>query len=39
LVWVVLIASWLITAAALAHHGWSQYDANKTLNLRIWEPR
>ncbi len=33
LVWVALIASWLATASALAHHGWSQYDANKALNL------
>jgi len=33
LVWVALVVSWLITASALAHHGWSRYDANKTLNL------
>lgn len=23
----------LVTGTALAHHGWSHYDANKTLNL------
>ena len=33
LVWVALMASWLMAGSALAHHGWSQYDANKTLNL------
>lgn len=33
LVWVALVAVWLIAGSALAHHGWSQYDANKTLNL------
>lgn len=33
LVWVALIASWLMAGSALAHHGWSRYDANKTLNL------
>ena len=33
LVWVALVAVWLMSAAALAHHGWSLYDANKTLNL------
>ena len=33
LVWVALGAVWLMTASALAHHGWSQYDANKALNL------
>jgi len=31
LVWVALGAVWLMTASALAHHGWSQYDANKAL--------
>jgi hypothetical protein len=31
--WVALIVSWLVAASALAHHGWSQYDANRTLNL------
>ena len=32
LVWVVLLVSWLMAASTLAHHGWSQYEANKTLN-------
>jgi hypothetical protein len=32
LVWVALIVSWLMAASALAR-GWSQYGANKTLNL------
>ncbi|WP_026873825.1 DUF6152 family protein [Inquilinus limosus] len=29
---IVLLAA-LAPAAALAHHGWSSYDANKTLTL------
>jgi hypothetical protein len=33
LVWLALVVSWLVTASALAHHGWSRYDASKTLNL------
>ena len=32
-VWVTAITVWLMPGSALAHHGWSQYDANKALNL------
>lgn len=32
-VWVALIAIWLMAGSALAHHGWTQYDANKALTL------
>ena len=32
-VWVAPITLWLMAGSALAHHGWSQYDANKALNL------
>lgn len=28
-----LLAATLFASVALAHHGWSEYDANKTLNL------
>jgi hypothetical protein len=28
LVWVALVVVWLMSAAALTHHGWTQYDAN-----------
>ena len=31
--WVAFIAVWLMAGSALAHHGWSQYVANKALNL------
>lgn len=31
--WVALIAGWLMAGSVLAHHGWSQYDANTTLHL------
>jgi hypothetical protein len=30
---VLVVASARLPAAALAHHGWSGYDASKTLNL------
>jgi hypothetical protein len=30
---VALLAGWLTAGTALAHHGWSQYDATRTLNL------
>ena len=26
-----LLAAWLIASPALAHHGWTGYDASKTL--------
>ena len=28
-----MIVGWLTAGSALAHHGWSQYDATKTLNV------
>ena len=27
------IAAWLVAVPALAHHGWSEYDASKLLTL------
>jgi len=29
----VLISAWVMSGVALAHHGWSHYDASKVLNL------
>ena len=30
---VGLMAGWLMPSFALAHHGWTQYDASKTMHL------
>ena len=30
---LILAAAALVAPAALAHHGWSEYDSNKTLTL------
>ena len=30
---LLLFAAWLIAMPALAHHGWSEYDASKVLML------
>ena len=30
---VALVGAWALSALALAHHGWSEYDTNQALTL------